>query len=125
MLLLSFLIACSPQYPDYFEGLTAGETYFVHAETTPTPIPFNEYFSVQVQVFAADAQTDPLEEVTVSINAEMPAHGHGMNERPEVSGPVDGVFQAEGLKWHMEGEWELLVYVETEKATFTVDCCLE
>ena len=125
MIFLSLFFACSEKTPDYFEGFTDGESYFVHAETTPSSIPFNEYFSVQVQVFEDASQENAVEDVTISVNATMPSHGHGMNEDPEVTGPENGIFLAEGLKCHMEGEWELDIYVETEKATFVVDCCSE
>ncbi len=125
MFIFSLLLACAEKTPDSFEGVTSGETYFVRVETTPSPIPFNEYFSTQVQVFEDASQESPLEDITVAVNATMPAHEHGMNENPEMSGPENGVFLAEGLKWHMEGEWELAVYVETENITFTVDCCSE
>ena len=126
MMLFSLLFACASNSSEGpFEGPTDQESYFVVVETTPSVIPFNEYFSAEIQVFAAENKTTPLEDVAVSIDATMPSHDHGMNEKAEVSGPENGIFQAEGLKWHMEGEWELVVYVDTEKAVFSVDCCSE
>ena len=125
MLLFSWFLACSNQEASVLEGYTNGASYFIQAETDPTTIPFNEYFSVQVQVFEDDALETILEDITVSVNATMPTHGHGMNEDPTISSPENGIFIAEGLKWHMEGEWELIVYVENESIAFAVDCCSE
>lgn len=125
MFFLSLLLACSENTPDFFEGFTDGESYFVQVKSNPTPIPFNEYFSLEIQAFEDEDLALALEDVTVSVNATMPSHGHGMNENPVLSGPENGIFFAEGLKWHMEGEWELLIFVETEKASFTVECCTE
>ena len=125
MFLFSVLLACSEKGETLLEGFTTGESYFVNVETDPSSIPFNEYFSVQVQVFEDEAQETALEDITVSVNATMPTHGHGMNEDPTISAPENGRFIAEGLKWHMEGEWELTIYVDNESIAFAVDCCSE
>jgi hypothetical protein len=125
MLLFSWFLACSNQEASVLEGYTNGESYFIQGETDPTTIPFNEYFSVQVQVFEDDTLETTLEDITVSVNATMPTHGHGMNEDPTISSTENGIFIAEGLKWHMEGEWELTIYVDNESIAFAVDCCLE
>lgn len=125
MLLFSWLLACSKQESSVLEGYTNGESYFIQTETDPTTIPFNEYFSVHVQVFEDDTLEKTLEDITVSVNATMPTHGHGMNEDPTISASENGIFIAEGLKWHMEGEWELTVYVDNESIAFAVDCCSE
>ena len=43
---------------------------------------------------------------SLSLDATMPAHGHGMNYEPGVSRTEKG-FTAEGLLFHMPGQWRL------------------
>ena len=54
----------------------------------------------------------------------MPAHKHGMNTSPRLSALGAGRFEAEGMLFHMGGEWQLYVYVGTgqqmERAVFPV-----
>ncbi|MEZ5651057.1 MAG: hypothetical protein R3E87_10965 [Burkholderiaceae bacterium] len=56
---------------------------------------------------------------TVTVDADMPAHGHGMNYRPVLrEGPAatDGVreFEVDGLLWHMPGRWRLRFLFERD-----------
>lgn len=45
-----------------------------------------------------------------SIQATMPQHEHGMLVTPKPSTKIkDGVFAIDGVQFHMEGEWLLLV----------------
>jgi len=39
------------------------------------------------------------------LDAQMPAHGHGMNYRPTVAETGPGRFRVEGLMLHMAGQW--------------------
>ncbi len=55
----------------------------------------------------------------------MPAHGHGMQTEARVTQQLeDGTFLIEGIKFHMGGEWELIVGVDGpagfDTATFTL-----
>ena len=44
---------------------------------------------------------------SVTVDAWMPAHRHGMNYRPSVAATGTGRWRAEGLMLHLPGEWEL------------------
>ena len=46
------------------------------------------------------------------VDADMPAHRHGMNYRAKVSPKGDGRYVAEGLLFHMPGHWRLIFDVE-------------
>jgi hypothetical protein len=41
------------------------------------------------------------------MDADMPAHRHGMNYRPTLETQADGRFLAQGLMLHMPGRWRL------------------
>jgi hypothetical protein len=46
------------------------------------------------------------------VDADMPAHRHGMNYRAKVSPKGEGRYVAEGLLFHMPGQWRLLFDVD-------------
>ena len=48
------------------------------------------------------------------VDADMPAHRHGMNYRPTLSLQPDGSFVAQGLMLHMPGRWRLRFEVEID-----------
>jgi FixH. len=48
----------------------------------------------------------------VSLDAVMPAHGHGTNEVTVEEGPENGVYTATGLDLMMPGAWELTVEID-------------
>jgi hypothetical protein len=55
---------------------------------------------------------------TIVVDAQMPAHGHGMNYRPTAieSGPSQ--FRMSGLMLHMPGRWRLTVdLVQADRRT--------
>ena len=128
LLVLLSLAACDDKAPTESED-TANYTelretvvgdYTIAWSPTPDPIPFNDYFDVNVWV--SDGPT-PTPGLAVDIDAQMPAHGHGMNVDPQVTDNGDGSYGASGLLFHMEGHWQLLVNVGEEQAVFDITCC--
>ena len=126
LIFMNTWLACLPS-PN-LEGWTADKQYYVVTESDPSPIPFNEYFSLTVNVLDS-LDGKPLNDVvSVMVDANMPAHEHGMNEIPSMTVLDDGRFNAEGLKWFMSGEWAIEVFVTNEEgltdvATFLYECC--
>ncbi|MGA0287009.1 MAG: FixH family protein [Phycisphaerales bacterium] len=105
------------------EGPTAGGSYFVRWRSGPDGIPALETFSLEVDVESAAGE--PLsDEASVSVDAAMPHHGHGMNFVPDVTRIGSGRYLVEGMLFHMRGRWELFVDVERdgvlERAQWTV-----
>lgn len=47
------------------------------------------------------------EPVALRVDALMPAHRHGMNYRPTMQRLAPGRYRAEGLMFHMAGNWRL------------------
>lgn len=62
--------------------------------------PLNEHFS-----FVVDLQGQAG--VLVDVDADMPAHGHGINTDPEFEQLEDGRYRVDGMLLHMPGAWEL------------------
>ena len=48
------------------------------------------------------------------VDADMPAHRHGMNYRPTLQWQEGGRFTAQGLMLHMPGRWRIRFEVETQ-----------
>ncbi len=109
------------------EVLSDGGSYFVSYTSEPSPIPYNAYFTLTLQVADGADHSLPLPEASVSVDAIMPQHGHGMNTTPTVTAGGDGSFTVDGMLFHMQGLWQILVEVDggagVEEAIFEVDCC--
>jgi hypothetical protein len=70
----------------------------------PAPVPVGQPFALSVELCPAADQTLPL---GLGVDAEMPAHRHGMNYRPTLKPLGGGRWRVEGLLFHMPGQWEL------------------
>lgn len=134
LILLSF--GCQPP-PPCGDGGDGGSTlgawtfskeYCVTIEPAPSPIPFNEYFSLNVQVFESD-QITLANHMDVTVDAGMPQHSHGMNTTTEVMLNSEGSYDVEGMLFHMTGEWTVTVNLFSEPewgddAVFSLECCV-
>lgn len=69
----------------------------------PAPIPLNAPFAFDIRL--CDARMAELPRL-VRVDAQMPAHRHGMNYAPSLTKLDWGHYRAEGLLLHMPGEWE-------------------
>ena len=77
---------------------------------TPAAIEVGRHFTVEAVVCARNG-TPPA--TGLRVDAVMPAHRHGMNYRAAVSPRGDGRFVADGLMFHMPGQWQLVFDVVT------------
>lgn len=86
----------------------------------PGPPPVSRHFALVGRVCAPAGQASGLR-----VDADMPAHRHGMNYRTTVQWSPDGHWRAEGLLWHMPGRWRIVLDVQTaqgpRRLTQTVD----
>ena len=109
------------------EVLSDGGSYYLSYTSEPSPIPYNEYFTLSLQVSDGEDPSLPVTGASVSVDAIMPQHGHGMNTTPTVTDGGDGRFTVDGMLFHMQGLWQILVTVDgeagVEGAIFEVDCC--
>jgi hypothetical protein len=89
--------------------------------TVPAPIEVGRHFVVEAIVCATPAIQG------LRVDAQMPEHRHGMNYRPQVTAKGDGFYVAEGLLFHMPGNWQLVFDVEQGDRTerLAIDVILE
>lgn len=71
----------------------------------PAPLVSGRHFSLDIVVCPLGGASLPL---ALRVDADMPAHRHGMNYRPTVRALGDGRYRADGLLLHMPGRWRFL-----------------
>ena len=77
----------------------------------PAPLVSGRHFGLEIVVCPRAGTPLP---VALRVDADMPAHGHGMNYRPTVRALGEGRYRAEGLMLHMAGRWRLLFDVSID-----------
>ena len=95
---------CGNTLPTAGRQQTAGAGHVVAWSPSRWPIPVGQHFSVQVQICPDAGKALPT---ALRVDADMPAHRHGMNYRTTVKDLGQGRFQAEGLLFHMPGRWRV------------------
>ena len=71
-------------------------------------IPVNEFFELRVGVESPGVQH-------LRLDADMPAHGHGMIVNPQIERLDATTWLVRGMKFHMPGFWEIYVDLETDQ----------
>lgn len=102
-------VACGVSADDRTHVVADEPTVVVQALKS---IEVSEPFSVLITVCDSD-----VTDMTIKLNASMPAHGHGMNYEPEHS-VIEHTeshlkVQVDGLVLHMPGSWEWFVELRT------------
>jgi hypothetical protein len=89
-------------------GQVRGEPAGVTVAFFPDPAPWavSRHFALRGQLCGAGR--------LLRVDADMPAHRHGMNYRPTLSLQPDGHFLAQGLLLHMPGRWRLRFEIEVD-----------
>ena len=88
----------------------------------PTPVPVGRHFNLDFVVCTAAAVRA---DAAIQVDADMPAHRHGMNYRATVSTLSPGVYRAEGLMFHMPGRWRVIFDLPLEDRTLRLTHELE
>jgi hypothetical protein len=100
--------------PEGFVRLATAEAEIAY-RWEPGMLKVGQFFGVEVIACRAPGAGAVHE---VVLDAQMPAHGHGMNYRPTVTATGPGRFRAAGLMLHMAGTWRLTFdLVQADKRT--------
>ncbi|MAB83521.1 MAG: hypothetical protein CMJ24_08820 [Phycisphaerae bacterium] len=85
--------------------------YDVSWSSAPTPIPVNEFFTLDIEVrHDGKLMTDG----NLAVDAAMPHHNHGMNHVPDIQRTGPGRWHVRDMLFHMPGYWELYFDIEQE-----------
>ena len=71
----------------------------------PAPLAIGRHFSLDVVVCAAEGAP---QRALARVDADMPAHRHGMNYRPTIRALGAGRYAVAGLMFHMPGRWRFV-----------------
>lgn len=84
----------------------------------PGAIKVGQHFSLDVRLCSATgASTGNTKLRFLKVDANMPAHRHGMNYLTTVRLIGRGIYRAEGLMFHMPGVWRLIFEVDSGAGT--------
>jgi hypothetical protein len=106
-------LACVPDLPGGGRTLEAGR-YALAYRAVPAKIPLGEHFSLEFAVCANGGAPPPE---SVSVDAQMPEHRHGMNYKPSIKRAAANRYRADGLLLHMPGRWEFIFEVRAAGRT--------
>ena len=96
--------ACVPDLPGGGRKLESAR-YTLMYRALPEKIPMGRHFSLELAVCANAGAPRPE---SVTVDAWMPDHRHGMNYKTSIKPAPGGRYRADGLLFHMPGRWELI-----------------
>ena len=96
---------CGDTLPAAQRLLAEGDGLQIAFAPQPAPLALGRHVALDIVVCPAAGQPMPI---GLLVDADMPAHRHGMNYRASVSALGAGRFRAEGLMFHMAGRWRLI-----------------
>ena len=120
----SLVVAClilsaSTAVADDDGWLTRSGYYVVSYRSELQPLVINRIHSWIVHVETADGE--PVEGAVISVTGGMPLHNHGLPTDPKMTAEIgNGDYRLEGMRFHMNGDWELTVTVDVEGRRDTV-----
>jgi hypothetical protein len=100
------------------EPAHAGE--FIVSYTTPDgPPEINRMHSWILYVESESGE--PIEGAEIEVDGGMPAHDHGLPTQPRVTEDLgDGYYRLDGVRFHMNGYWEMVVTIRSDESEDTV-----
>jgi len=103
---LCFNVAAIAADRSQVPAMTVDSKHFrVTYESKVTPLPLNQIHSWVLHVDTLDSK--PVEGADISVYGGMPAHKHGLPTEPVVSETGQGDYLVEGIKFSMNGSWQL------------------
>ena len=109
---LSLLFACNSvslaqqALPDLTGTTAKGVRVEIYSELSPLTI--NQIHSWHLRLL--DAEGSALTVDALTVNGGMPEHDHGLPTQPQVTSRLeDGDYLLEGVRFHMQGLWQLLI----------------
>lgn len=99
-------------------GSSDATLYKLTWETEPATVVVGELFRVRTTL--QDANGQPVLGATLGVDAWMPEHGHGMEGVAPLtaeSTATQGLYETEGMRCQMPGQWELRFTIEGAAGT--------
>jgi len=111
--------------PSVQAGVPSERGLFVGSwSSDPATPPINELHVWVLHIETADGE--PIAGALVTVDGDMPAHGHGMPTQPEVTADLGGGdYRVEGMEFQMGGYWVIDVTITANDETDTIHFGLE
>jgi hypothetical protein len=101
------------------ERISESGLYRAIMEPQVDPIPLSQLHTWRLQVEYADHRS--LENATITVDGGMPAHGHGLPTKPQVTCDLGGgAYLVEGMKFQMPGWWVVQFHISSPEGADTV-----
>ena len=95
--------------------VTENDQYRIALTFDQSEIKVSEPFHLYLEICRNDEKTFQGQ---IKVDAQMPAHGHGMNYRPTLTEDAPNLFKGEGFVFHMPGRWQFEIRaIEDKKAS--------
>ncbi len=99
--------------------LTDNKMFNVSYKSMREPIPINRIHTWELAVLKADGS--PVRGAVISLDGDMPEHGHGLSTQPEVTDDLgNGKYLVEGIKFSMPGWWVMKFNIQSGDKEDTV-----
>ncbi len=122
--LLSILQANVAVASDEREWPSQRDTYRISFEAELDPIEINKIHSWVLTIRTTNGE--PVTNAEISVLGGMPLHDHGMPTRPRVTENLgEGRYRLEGMRFHMNGQWEVSVTVKADGKVDTAVIALD
>ena len=100
------------------------DKFRVSFESSLRPIVINRIHTWILHVETTDGE--PVDGASISLEGGMPEHDHGLPTAPEVTRNLGhGDYLVEGVRFHMNGDWELELTITANGETDTVVISLQ
>jgi hypothetical protein len=100
------------------EWLSQRGIYTVHYESALDPIEINRMHRWTLVV---TRDGEPVENADITVSGGMPEHDHGMPTRPRITAELgEGRYRLEGMRFHMNGNWEVVIEIDAGGSRDTV-----
>lgn len=98
---------------------SAAGTYRISYAPDRSPIALNQLHTWTIHVATPDGA--PVTDAALTVDGDMPQHGHGMATQPQVTRHLgNGDYLVEGMKFQMGGWWVIDVTVDAHGRRDTV-----
>ena len=110
---------------DAGDDWVSGDGLFVVSfETELDPIGINRIHNWVLSIRTAN--DEPVQSAELTVVGGMPLHNHGLPTRPRVTENLgDGRYRLEGMRFHMNGQWEVSVTITADGNSDTVIIVLD
>jgi hypothetical protein len=113
------LILCLSASANEQSWISKRGLFVVTYQSELEPLQINELHAWVLHI--ENPQGEAITNARIEVDGGMPEHNHGLATRPRVTAETGGGnYRLDGLRFHMHGNWELLLTIVANGKTDTV-----